>query len=194
MTDVFYGEPDWQSSSGPILTIQVALADLWPEGLASEISGGNKDILADGLHPFLAIGAVANRPVNMVGVVETYNATVGLAQVNIAPGFMAKAYVANVLTYSQGNPNTFDTSFVAGDPVWIDDSNLAEGVTLSRSPLNSAGSANPFAGFIWYDQDEYADFHVGGPNTSAGLPKTLDNSLDYELVTVLLWGTQGAST
>lgn len=180
-TSVFYDEPNWEGSSGPIISRQVHLDDIWPVG-------SPKDELEDGLHPFVAIGATANRPNNLVGVVISYNADAELAQVNVAPGFIARAYVANVLTYANGAPATFDTSFALGDPVYIDDStDLAAGVTLSRSPLNESGNANPLAGYIWYAQDEYADSGVGGANRAAGLPKTLDNSLDYELVNVMLF-------
>lgn len=186
--DTFYSETDWQSSSGPYLNRQLALADIWPEGLGSETGGGNKDVLEDGMHQAFAVGATANRPHNVVGVTVSYNATGDLLQLNVAQGFMFKAYVANVLTYSNGSAATFDQSLALGDPVYIDDSaDLDAGVTLSRSPANDAGSLNPLCGYIWYDQDEYADYHVGGPNATAGLPKTVANSLTNTLVTVMLW-------
>ena len=146
------------------------------------------DILADGLHPFVAIGPKALRPINMVGVVMTYHLASGLAQLNIAPGFAAKAYVCNNTSYAQGVSDSWDTSLAIGEPVYIDDSEeLDTGVTLSRSPLNDAGNGNPLAGYLWYDQDDYADFYVGGPNVSAGWPKACAASKVYTLVTVLLW-------
>jgi hypothetical protein len=191
--DEFYFGTDWESSSGPILSRAFLLADLWPVGLNSESDGaGDKDLLADGLHPFLAIGPTALRPVNLVGVVMTYHANTTIAEVNLAPGFCAKAYVANVLTYNGGNPATFDTSLAIGEPVYLDDSPaLSGGVTLSRSPLNAAGNGNPRAGYLFYDQDDYPDFYVGGPNASADWPKTIANSFVETLVTVMLWPDAG---
>jgi hypothetical protein len=189
--DTFYQDTSWQSSSGPYLNRMVELTDLWPEGLASEAAGGNKDVLEDGMHQFLACGAKADRPHNPVGVTVSMNETAGLVQMNFAQGFMAKAYVANVLTYSQGAAATFDQSLEAFEPVYVDDSDpLDAGVTLSRSPLNSAGDVNPQAGWIMYDQGEYADILVGGPNATAGLPKTVANELTNTLVTVMLWPDQ----
>lgn len=186
--DTFYSETDWQSSSGPYLNRMVELADLWPEGLGSETGGGNKDVLEDGMHMFFACGSAAQRPHNPVGVSVSKNEAADLVQMNFAQGFMAKAYVANVLTYSNGSAATFDQSLDAFEPVYIDDSDdLDSGVTLSRSPLNDAGNNNPLAGYIMYDQNEYADTLVGGPNATAGLPKTVANSLTNTLVTVMLW-------
>lgn len=190
-TDVFYQDTGWQSSSGPYINRQVPLGDLWPEGLASEAGGGNKDVLEDGMHQAFACGAKANRPHNPVGVSVSMNEDASLVQMNFAPGFLFKAYVANVLTYSQGSPATFDQSLEAFDPVYLDDSDgLDSGVTLSRSPLNSAGNVNPQCGWIFYDQDQYADYHVGGPNATAGLPISVANSLVYTRVTVFLWPDQ----
>lgn len=187
----FYQGTDWQSSSGPYLNRQMATGDIWPEGASSEAGGGNKDDLEDGMHQAFACGAKANRPHNPVGVSVSYNADADLLQLNMAQGFMFKAYVANVLTYSNGAAATFDQSLAAFDPVYVDDSDpLDAGVTLSRSPLNSAGNANPQAGWIMYDQDEYKDSGIGGPNTAALLPKTVSNSLVNTLVTVMLWPDQ----
>jgi len=194
MSTVFYGETDWQSSSGPLIIRQFDEADLWPEGAASEIAGGNKDELEDGLHPFLAIGPKALRPVNQVGVVVTVTND-HLVHMNVAPGFCAKAYVANVLTYdAQGAAATFDQSLAIGEPVYVDDTDaLDEGVTLSRSPLNGAnpGTGNPRAGYIYYDQDDFLDSGVGGPNAAADWPKTIANSIVYTLLTVMLWPDAG---
>ena len=193
MTDHFYDETNWESSSGPILSREVDEGDLWPEGLASERAGGNKDVLADGLHPCLATGPKALRPLNPCGVVMSWT-DAHLVRVNYAPGFCFKAYVANVLTYdAQGAAATFDQSLAIGEPVYLDDTDvLAEGVTLSRSPLNGAnpGEANPRAGYLYYDQDDLLDLGVGGANSAADWPKVCANSLVYTLVTVMLWPDQ----
>lgn len=185
----FYGETDWEGSSGPIISREYDAADLWPHGLASERAGGNKDILEDGLHPFLAIGPKASRIARMkCGVVITMETN--LVQVNVAEGFAAKAYVANVLTYDGAHdPATFDGSLAIGEPVYLDDSDaLSAGVTLSRSPLNSFGEANPLAGWLWYDQDDYHNNDVGGANAAADWPKTIsDSALVETLVTVILY-------
>jgi hypothetical protein len=185
MTTEFYSGLDWESSSGPIISRLFDEDDLWPHGAGSEAGGGNKDVLEDGLHPVLAIGPKALRPLNLVGSVITY--ANDLVNVNVAPGHAVKAYVANVLTYDGGNPATFDQSLAIGEMVYVDDSDpLAAGVTLSRSPLNSAGNGNPVAGILWYDQDEMVDSPFGGPNTAAVWPKVVANELTYTLVTVLI--------
>lgn len=193
--DYFIHGPDWESSSGPILSRAFLLADLWPEGADSESdSTGDKDVLEDGYHPFLAIGPKALRPLNLVGVVLTYSSDAGIVEMNLAPGFVGKAYVANVLTYNAGSPNTFDQSLAIGEPVYIDDSDsLPEGVTLSRSPLNDDGNGNPLAGYLFYDQDDYSDSGVGGPNATADWPKTVANSIVYTLVSVMLWPDNGGT-
>jgi len=188
-TDFYYGT-DWECSSGPIVTRAFdASADLWPHGSGSEIGGGNKDVLADGLHPVLAIGPKANRPRNLTGVVVTYNVANDRAEMNLADKVCVKQYVANVLTYSGTTPYTFDAAFAIGDPVYVDDSDaLAAGVTLSMSPLNSAspGQANPLAGYIFYCQDDYDDSGVGG-HTGTTFPIVVDDdALDYALVCLLL--------
>jgi hypothetical protein len=121
-TDVFYQDTGWQSSSGPYINRQVPLGDLWPEGLGSEAGGGNKDVLEDGMHQAFACGAKGNRPHNPVGVSVSMNEDADLVQMNFAPGFLFKAYVANVLTYSNGSPATFSQSLAAFQPVYVDDS------------------------------------------------------------------------
>jgi hypothetical protein len=193
MPTEFYHSPDWQCSSGPELPRQFAVADLWPVGLNSESDGsGDKDILAVAsatqpeLHPVVAIGAKANRPNNLTGVVKGYTND-HLVTLNLADKVCTRNYVANVLTYSNGTPNTFDTSMAPGDPVYVDDSDsLASGVTLSRSPLNDDGAGNPLAGYLWYCQDDFIDSGVGGLHATAGMPVTLDNELDEETVYCIL--------
>ncbi len=175
----FISGPGVEGSSGPIITRQVALSDVWPEGLRDERLGGNKDILADGKHPALAVGAKGNRPENMTGVVLSYNAAANLIQLNVADKYVSHQYVANVLTYANNLPATFDISMGVGDPVYVDDSDpLTAGVTLSRSPLNLAGEGNPLVGYLFYCQDEYQDYGVGGPNHAAIWPKIVPNALD----------------
>lgn len=191
MPDEFISGTDWQGSSGPYVNVQVALADLWPEGLNSESDGaGDKDILADGLHPVLAIGGqTANdgRQVDsLTGVVVHYYDT-GLVQMNVARGMIVKAYVASVLTYTQRGAATFETAPIIGQPVYVDDSDpLSSGVTLSLSALNNDGVANPLAGWLWYGQDEYLDGGVGGENLSAIWPLTWDDELTENEVWILL--------
>lgn len=177
MSTEFYGGTDWEQTSGPIIPRQFALGDLWPVGLGAEIGGGNKDVLEDGLHPAVAIGAKAFRPKNLTGTVISYDAAAALVVVNLADKFVSRQYVANVLTYDGGNPATFAASFALGAPVYVDDSDgLSAGVTLSLSPLNSAGSANPLFGYVFYCQDDYLDIGVGGPNAAAGLPVAANNA------------------
>jgi len=191
MPDDFLSGTDWQGSSGPYIERQVALADLWPEGLNSESDGaGDKDILADGLHPVLAIGgqtAADGRQVGQLTGVVVHYRTTGLVQMNIARGMIVKAYVASVLTYDQRGAATFEIAPIIGQPVYVDDSDpLASGVTLSLSALNNDGLVNPLAGWLWYDQDEYLDAGVGGPNVAAIWPLTWANELVEAEVCVLL--------
>jgi hypothetical protein len=193
MPDSFYIGTDWQCTSGPLVTRQVSLNDVWPEGdHDSEPDQNDKCILVAGMHPALAVGLKANRPENITGVVVSYNANANLLVMNFADKFCSKQYVANVLTYSAGDPSTFDQSMSVGDPVYVDDSDgLGEGTTLSRSPRNANGDPNPFFGVLWYCQDEYQDYGVGGPNQSAVWPKALDNELDESLYCVLHVDTIG---
>jgi len=176
MPDIYYAGTDWQCSSGPIITRRYALTDLWPTGLASEIGGGNKDVLAAGDHPVVAIGTKADRPNNLTGVVVTYlNAF--LIEVNMASKVVVKDYVSNILTYAQGVAATWAATFTIAKPVYVDDSaDLPAGCRLSLSPLNSAGSGNPLAGYLHYDQDEYRNIDIGGPNATSDWPVTADNS------------------
>lgn len=183
----YYTATDWEQSSGPIIPRQYPVGNLWPLGLASEIGGGNKQVLVDGIHPPVAIGLRADRGNNQTGVVLTYNALGDLAQVNIAEGFITRQWVANILTYNGGNPATWAAAFNIGAPVYIDDSaNLSAGCNLSLSPLNSAGSGNPFFGYLIYAQDEYVDHGVGGAGVAAVWPvagdvgKTLEVLLTVE--------------
>jgi hypothetical protein len=198
MPTEFISGPDWQCSSGPHQPEAYdASADLWPHGAASEIGGGSKDVLADGLHPVLAVGPKAQRPKNLTGVVVTYNATLDRAIMNMAEKVCVKQYVANVLTYTTedaGAPATYDTSMAIGEPVYVDDSDaLGAGVTLSRSPLNSAGSANPLAGYLFYCQTEYDDSGIGGAEASASWPKTVAESLVEAEYCVLLTNDYGTT-
>lgn len=198
MSTVFYSGTNWQCTSGPITPRAFdASADLWPHGLTGKAAGGACDVLADGLHPVLAVGPKASRPINLTGVVITYNATNDRAIVNLAEKYAVRAYVANVLTYSGGNPNTFDTSLAIGEPVYVDDSDtIAAGVTLSRSPLNSAGTVNPLAGYLFYDQSEYDDSYVSGASAYRSWPITVANSIIYTLACVLIvndYGTGNAT-
>ena len=175
----FTAGTDWEQSSGPIVNVDVQEEDTWPvDGRALAA----KDQLAPGLHPLVAIGerAAPGRPLQVCGVVMSINLSVlgtGTDRVvlNIAHGFITRQYVSNILAH----PDTYETTPVMGQPVFVDDSAaLAAGVTLSMSPLNSAGTENPVAGVLWYCQDEIADGQVGGSRAAS----TFDVSLDDEEV------------
>ena len=192
----FYGDTDWQQSSGPQVDRNYHLADLWPQ---IDTAPAAKDVLEDGLHPVFAIGGQTTadgRPENLTGVVKTYNATATMAVINIADGAVVRAYVSNILTYTPGvGPATFNGAPAIGDPVYVDDSDaLGAGCTLSLSPLNDAdpGLPNPLAGWLFYCQDEYADRNIGGPNATSDWPKTWDAETGSEyLVCVLLTNDSG---
>jgi hypothetical protein len=185
MPDDFKSGSDWEQSSGPIIARQFAAADLWPHGLNSESDGaGDKDILADGLHPVLAIGAdKTNRPRHLTGVVMTYT-NANLVTLNLADKFVVRNYVANIVSYG---PTVYDQSMAIGEPVYVDDSTaLSSGVTLSRSPNNNLGAANPLAGYLYYCQDEFYDSGVGGANAAAVWPKVLTNELHENEYCIML--------
>ena len=190
--DEFYNDPDWEGSSGPIVSRTAdASEDLWPNGTGAmgEIDGGDKDVLADGLHPVLAVGPKAQRPRNLTGVVITYQSVNDRAVMNLADKVIVRQFVSNILTYNKGlgTAGTFDQSLAVGEPVFVDDSGpLSAGVTLSRSPLNESGSANPMAGYIWRCQDQYDDSGVSGEDGDV-FPMTLANAaVETELCVMLV--------
>jgi hypothetical protein len=184
MTTVFLSGPDYEVSSGPLIIRRAHIDDVWPEG-----AGASKDDLEPGMHVFFAIGPKGQRPQNVVGMVISYDTLTDLIELNVAPGSIYRAYVANVLTYNAGSPNTYEATLDKHVPVWVDDStDLAAGVTLSRSPANEAAAANPLCGFTWPDQDEWTDSGVGGGNTDP-YPKSYASGVAtaYLLTPVMLW-------
>ncbi len=191
----FTSGSDWQQSSGPEVDRKVHEADLWP---IDDNANGAKDVLEDGLHPVVAIGGRTEedgRPENLTGVVKTYNEDAEIAVINIADGAIVRAYVSNITGYTPGaNAVSWETAPIIGQPVYVDDSDdLGAGVTLSLSPLNqdNPGLPNPLAGWLFYCQDEYADFGVGGPNVTTGWPPTWTGSSIETLVCVLLTNDSG---
>ena len=69
----------------------------------------------------------------------------------------------------------------------MDDSDdLAEGVTLSLSPLNDADVRNPLAGYLWYAQDEMADSAFGGARAASTFDTSLANELVEQVYCILL--------
>lgn len=196
----FYGAGDeafWEQSSGPHTVIQVHESDCWP--VADNSGSGTKDAIADGLHPVVAVGGrteADGRAQNLTGVVTSFTAglttATGLVRVNIADGMIVRNWVANVLTYANGDAATFETAPIPGQPVYVDDSDdLGEGVTLSLSPLNDGALPNPLAGWLAYCQDEYADAVVGGPNSASTFDGTLANELVEQAYCVVLGNAPG---
>lgn len=196
VTTHFMSGTDWQQSSGPLCSRYFELADLWPQGTGSmgAIDGTDKDILAAGLHPVLAIGAKANRPRNLTGVVVKYE-NANRVLMNVAHCQVVRQYVANILTYSGGAAATWTSTVDAGHPVFVDDSGpLAAGVTLSLAQTNESTTANPLAGYIMYCQDDYDDSLVGGRDQhGGGLPHSGMSSTgtEYFLACILLTPEQG---
>jgi hypothetical protein len=194
--NTFYEGTNWEQSSEPLLVVDVQESDCWP---VSDNSGsGTKDALDEGLHPVIAIGerAAPARPFNMTGVVVSYvGAGTGTGtdrvMVNIARGAIVRQWVSNILTYST-TPATYETTPTVGQPVYVDDSAyLSEGVTLSMSPLSTAGTENPLAGWLWYCQDEIADGVAGGARTSATFDTSLPNSETEQEYCIMLSGGGG---
>ena len=190
----FYSGPDWEQSSGPVLARKFHLTDLWPVGAGSEVGGTDKDTLADGKHPVLAIGSSGGKweigcRHNLTGVVISYNAATTIAELNLADKVIVRAYVANISTYDMFGAPTYAATFTIGDAVYVDDSShLSAGVTLSLSGYDEQGSANPLAGYLMYCQDEYMDSGVGGANTEMVWPKTASDSalVEAELCVMLV--------
>jgi hypothetical protein len=189
----FYNDATYEQSSEPKTPVSVQESDCWPVDDRS-ISGA-KDQLAGGLHPVIAIGgrtAADGRPLNVTGIVYTYTGVgSGTATdrvvVDIADGVIVRQYVSNILTYSGGNPDTYETAPIVGQPVFVDDSAaLSAGVTLSMSPLNSAGVKNPMAGILFYCQDEIADGFAGGARATATFDTALANEEVEQVYCVLL--------
>ena len=185
-----YQGPDWQSTIHPtgVPNPKFHGVDVWPEGAGSDSGGGNKNPLTDGYHPFLAIGPKANRAENtLVGVVVNFVADVDQAELVITRGFAAKASVANVLTYAAGVPATWVAAITVGTPVYVDDSDdLTADVTLTFSPLNDLVAANPRAGIVWYDQDEYDDSGVGGVDGKPFPIAVAEDETVYTELTIML--------
>ena len=188
----FYSGTDLQQSSGPACNRYFELADLWPQGTGSmgEIDGGDKDILAAGLHPVLAIGAKANRPCNLTGVVVNY-VNANRVLMNVADCVIVRQYVANITGYNEtdGVADAWSSDIDAGDCVYVDDSGpLAAGVTLSLAQSNESGSQNPKAGYVMYCQDDYDDSDFGGRDQyGGGLPHTpSDTATEYTLMCIQL--------
>jgi hypothetical protein len=194
MSATFKGH-DWQCSSGPIVTRDFdASADLWPIGAGSEVGATDKDELEDGLHPVVAIGDSAQRPINLTGVVISYNEGNDRAQVNLGEKVCVKNYVSNVTSYTGTVPATYDTTVAIGRPVYVDDSaHLSSGVTLSMSPLNTDADANPLAGYVHYCQDDYDDSGVGGAGANISYPRTQANDTESEYC-ILLTNEFGVGT
>jgi len=193
MTATFWSGTNWQQSSEPHTIVDVQESDCWP--VDDRSGSGTKDQLAPGLHPVIAIGgrtAADGRPLNFTGVVVSYaGAGSGTAtdrvEVNIADGTIVRNYVANVLTYADSAPATFEQAPVVGQPVYVDDSDdLAEGVTLSMSPLNEDDLRNPLAGYLFYCQDEIADGYAAGGRSTSTFDGTLANELVEQTFCVLL--------
>ncbi len=188
MSATFKAGPDWECSSGPVVTRAFdASADLWPLGAGSELPAGDKDVLADGDHPVVAVGLRAQRPINLTGVVVSYNSANDRAEVNLGEKVCVKNYVSNVTSYTGTVPAGYDTTVDIGRPVYVDDSShLPAGVTLSMSPLNNnGGQANPLAGYIFYCQDDYVDTGVGGAAANVTYPRTQANDTTSEYCIML---------
>lgn len=194
MSAEFYSGPGWQQSSSPYVTRKIhkedddATALLWPVGTPH-------DDLADGLHPVLAFGRKANRPICEPVVVVTYDAETEIAVCNIAAGQMVYAYVLNVDGYGDTDtPNSWVNTVYPGDPVYIDDTadvgGLYPGCTLSFSALNDAGANNPLAGFVFWAQDEYAESDIGGVNSEQQIPQpAADDTTEVLTLAILIANT-----
>jgi len=194
MPATFYLGTNWEQSSEPLTIVDVQEGDLWPVGARSESTA--KDTISLGEHPVVAVGGIAEtgRGSALTGVVVSINLSVaGTAtdrvELNIADGAIVRQYVSNILTYAGEAPATYEQTPVVGQPVYVDDSSdLSAGVTLSMSPQNHAGAANPLAGYLFYCQDEIADGQAGGGRATATFDTALANEKVEQIYCVLLAG------
>ena len=186
MPATFYSETDWQSSSGPQIHRNVHPDDLWPH-LGTV---GGKDSLKAGDHMPFAIGLFTNNnALTIVGVSVSYDATALRCVMNIAPGFVFKAYVSNVTTYAQGAPSAWAATLNVGDPVYLDPStDIGVGTNLSLAALDDAGHNNPRCGYVMPAQNEDIDTGIGGANADVFPKAFTDGTSTHELlVSVMLW-------
>ena len=186
MPDEFLTGSDWQSSSGPLVNRNVHEDDCWPHN--GTVVG--KDALFEGAHCALGIGAPgATQYLCPVGVLVSYTAASERCVLNMAPGFIFKAYVSNVTGYNAGVPNAWTANLNVGDPVYLDPSlDIGLGVNLSRSAADDAGNTNPRTGIVMPDQDEDEDVGIGGGNADV-FPKAFEDGVSTHelLVSVMLW-------
>jgi hypothetical protein len=191
--DEFYSGTDWQQSSGPMCDRKFEEDVIWPIDDNSEST--TKDVLADGLHPVIAIGDrlsvphAQGRPNNITGVVVSYDAVSDIAVVNIASCQIVRAYVSNIDGYlgAGGAANSWEDAPVIGQPVYVDDSDdLGEGCTLSMSDQNEDDNLNPLAGYLMYCQDEYVDELIGGGQDTEWGPEWSNGASEEHLMCVLL--------
>ena len=179
-----------QDTSGPECNRKFEEDVIWPIDDNSEST--TKDVLADGLHPVVAIGdriGGAGRPNNITGIVVSYDATADIAVVNIASCQIVRVYVSNIDGYPGGGgaANSWVSAPFIGQPVFVDDSDdLGEGCTLSLSIQNEDDRYNPLAGYLMYCQDEYVDYTIGGAQDSEWGPTWSDDTSSEYLVCVLL--------
>lgn len=187
MTMGYFGT-DWEANplteGAPIPSFDEG--DLWPNGVGSDSTGGDKDALGDGYHAFQAVGQKDQRAKDtLTGVLMTIVS--GRVQLVTQHNFAALGTVANVLTYLAEAPATFKTSIDIGDEVYLDDSDdLSTNVCLSFSPLNDQGATNPKVGIIFYDQDEYDDTPFGGEYHSVYPVAVADEFTEVEGLIILL--------
>lgn len=98
-------------------------------------------------------------------LISTLDTATGI--VDVTPGMVYRHNVRNVATYSAGSEATW-AAILEGAPVYFNrSSNMPAGCLLSLAPLDSAGVANPFFGYVVRDQDEVAGSFPKG-DTSAG--------------------------
>ena len=108
--------------------------------------------------------------------------------------FLGKAIT--LMSTDPDDPNVVANTRIIGgsDPIEgiynVDDSDdLAEGVTVSMSPLNTADLENPLAGVLWYCQDEIADGQAGGSRSTATFDTALANeAVEQEFCVMLVAG------
>jgi hypothetical protein len=104
----------------------------------------------------------------LCGTLVSTDAADSIAVFNVAPGFIGRWEVRNVLTYNPGVAELTWGAINYGDPVYYDHSaSMPAGVYLSTSPIGTDTVANTLFGFIATKNSEAAALYPKGGATAS---------------------------
>ena len=135
----------------------------------------------------IAVGNANPRDVPVGIFVNREDGTTESALVDVTPKQLVRLPVANVLTYSGGTPDTFAATVSNGVEVYLDNSAaLGDTTSLSLSPLNDAGDANPLWGRTSYSftYGELPDTPMGNATITTAYPVTAGATLTIVSLTL----------